>query len=184
MSEEMARLQHDIMSRQQQLRELQCRTEPVDEMFVFGTPDGDRTLLQLFGDQDALITIHNMGKRCAYCTAYADGLNGLLPYLESRSSVVLVSPDDPETQAEFAAERGWRFALASMSGTESRFAKAMGFYLEGSEWPGFSVFSRAGETISRVGSSFFDPGDAYCPLWPILDFLPGGSEQFVPAFER
>ena len=44
---------------------------------------GETTLLDLFGDRDTLLAIHNMGQGCRYCTLWADGFNGLLPHLES-----------------------------------------------------------------------------------------------------
>ncbi len=43
---------------------------------------GQTTLLDLFGEQEMLLAIHNMGQGCRYCTLWADGFNGLLAHLE------------------------------------------------------------------------------------------------------
>src|SRR5579862_7231677 len=75
-------------------------------------------LLSEFLDYRArLLVIHNMGDACAHCAVYADGLNGVLPHLESIAEVLLVAPMSPEALGEFAASRSWRFALASTLGT-------------------------------------------------------------------
>ena len=77
--------------------------------YAFATQHGEASLLDLFGDQDTLMLIHNMGQGCRWCTVWADGFNGFLPHLESAMSVVLVSKDAPVVQRRFANSRGWRF---------------------------------------------------------------------------
>ena len=75
--------------------------------YTFATQAGETSLLELFGDHDTLLAIHNMGQGCRYCTLWADGFNGFLPHLESAMSVVLLSRDAPELQRQFANSRGW-----------------------------------------------------------------------------
>ena len=79
--------------------------------YVFATQGGEITLLDMFGDYDKLLVIHNMGQGCRYCTLWADGFNGFLPHLETAMSVVLVSKDTPDVQRRFANERNWRFQM-------------------------------------------------------------------------
>src|SRR5688572_9689254 len=67
----------------------------------------------LFGDKKDLIVIHNMGKSCRYCTLWADGINGVEHHLSNKAGFVVVSPDTPEVQKEFAASRGWKFKMLS-----------------------------------------------------------------------
>ena len=43
---------------------------PVRE-YKFGTPDGKVSMTDLFGDKSDLIVIHNMGRKCAWCTMWA-----------------------------------------------------------------------------------------------------------------
>lgn len=184
-SEKIEALHHQIMELQTELRALTRSEEPVEKDYAFKTSGGEVTLSSLFGDHRDLIVIHNMGERCAHCTAYADGINGVLPHLESRASVVLVSPDSPETQDRFAADRGWNFTMVSMEGTASEFAKDMGFYGTdgGEEWPGFSVFHKSDMGIVRTGHCGFDPGDEYSPIWPMMDLLKDGADGWAPAIK-
>jgi predicted dithiol-disulfide oxidoreductase (DUF899 family) len=93
----------------------------------------------MFGDKENLILIHNMGKACSYCTLWADGFSGEAYYIEKKAAFVLVSPDAPEVQKEFAASRGWKFRTYSSAG--SPFTSDMGYYNEAEGyWPGVSVF--------------------------------------------
>ena len=141
------------------------------------------SLSSLFGDKDDLIVVHNMGRGCAYCTMWADGFNGVVAHLEDRAAFVVISPDEPEVQAEFAESRGWRFRMASAAGSD--FTRDLGFEPEpGSYMPGFSVFHRQPDgTIVRTGRDFFGPGDDYCAPWRMFDLLNGGDETIV-AVER
>ena len=96
------------------MRSLQSgiESEQVDD-YVFSTPEGDVRLSELFGEQDALFVIHNMGAACVYCTLWADGFNGIIDHLENRAAFVLSSPDAPDAQRKFADSRGWRFRMVS-----------------------------------------------------------------------
>jgi peroxiredoxin len=104
----------DLIARLQALRKANTK-KPVPN-YRFKTLDGEVTLLELFGERDKLMLIHNMGQGCRYCTLWADGFNGFVPHLESAMSLVLVSKDNPELQRTFANARGWRFRLASHGG--------------------------------------------------------------------
>lgn len=72
--------------------------------YALSDADGRVTLAQLFGECDRLIVIHNMGFACPYCTMWADGFNGLLPYIEERAAFVLTSPDSVEQQQKSGGE--------------------------------------------------------------------------------
>ena len=112
MSDEISKIEQQLSELTAKLNELR-KTNSGDEVrnYTFSTLDGDATLLDLFGENDRLLVIHNMGQGCRYCTLWADGFNGFLPHLESAMSVVLVSKDAPEVQRKFANSRNWR-ALA------------------------------------------------------------------------
>ena len=84
--------------------------------YSFQTTTGTTDLASLFCGKDILFAIHNMGQGCRYCTLWADGLNGFLPHLEDKFSVVLLSKDPPGVQQRFAHSRGWRFGMASHGG--------------------------------------------------------------------
>ena len=148
--------------------------------YTFETQNGSTTLLDLFGDQDTLMLIHNMGQGCRWCTVWADGFNGFLPHLESALSVVLVSKDAPDTQRQFANSRGWRFQLASHGG--GSYIQEQSAQSGVNNMPGVVVYERDGDTINRKNSAVFGPGDLYCSLWHLLALAGMGEGEFTPQF--
>ena len=64
--------------------------------YSFSTLNGKTSLMDLFGEKDKLLLIHNMGHGCRYCTLWADGFNGFVQHIESTMSVVLVSKAPPQ----------------------------------------------------------------------------------------
>ncbi|MDE2997469.1 MAG: DUF899 family protein [Gemmatimonadota bacterium] len=148
--------------------------------YTFDTTSGQTTLLDLFGDRDQLLAIHNMGQGCRYCTLWADGFNGLLPHLESALAVALLSKDPPETQRRFANARGWRFQLASHGGGEYIREQSV---MDGDDnFPGAVVYERAGDTILRKNACVFGPGDIYCAMWTLLGLAGLGEADWTPQF--
>ncbi len=155
------------------------RPEPIADHEV-GTSAGSRRLSELFGAHDDLLLVHNMGRTCAYCTLWADGFVGLLPHLTRRTAFVLVTPDTPEAQREFAASRGWPFVLAS--DPSRAVARDLGFATEGGAvLPGVSALRRTPDgSLTRTGRAEFGPRDDYCAVWPFLDLLDGGAQAWAP----
>jgi predicted dithiol-disulfide oxidoreductase (DUF899 family) len=127
-----------------------------------------------------------MGSDCPYCTTYADGINGILHHLENRCAVVLLSPDPVATQKDFAFSRGWKFHMVSSHDHGEDFNSDMGFYKSEGDmagvWPGFSCFHKDGDVITRTGFSYFDPGDEYCVLFPMMELLKGGQAEWQPKY--
>ena len=148
--------------------------------YPFATSNGQTTLRDLFGEQDKLLVVHNMGQGCRYCTLWADGFNGLLPHLESALAVVLVSKDAPDVQRRFANSRGWRFRLASHGG--GAYIQEQGVFGEAENYPGAVVYERDGDTILRKNACVFGPGDLYCALWPFLGMAGIDGEDWVPQY--
>ncbi len=178
---EIQALEEEIFKLTEQLAELR-RAQPGTEVpnYTFTTQNGETSLLDLFGDHDKLLVIHNMGQGCRYCTLWADGFNGFLPHLESTMAVVLVSKDAPELQRRFANHRGWRFNLASHGG---------GAYIQeqtamegASNMPGAVVYEREGSTIRRKNSCVFGPGDLYCSHWNLLSLAGLSEAEWTPQF--
>jgi predicted dithiol-disulfide oxidoreductase (DUF899 family) len=180
--EQLAHLRGEITALRDRMRVLQESVEPeAVEDYRFATIDGPVRLSALFGDKPHLFVIHNMGRSCPNCTLWADGFNGVLQHLEDRAGFVVASPDDPETQREFAAARGWHFRLVSHRG--SSFAADMGYRSADGGWlPGVSVFRRDGEAIVRVSDTGLCPGDDFCAVWHLFDLLPEGRGGWHPKF--
>jgi predicted dithiol-disulfide oxidoreductase (DUF899 family) len=180
-TEKLAGYRREIAALRARMRELQATVEPEEVAdYVLTGAGGPVRLSQLFGDKDTLFVIHNMGRTCPNCTMWADGFNGVLAHLEDRAGFVVASPDDPATQAAFAASRGWRFRMVSHQGTD--FADKMG-YRGGNGWlPGVSVFRKVGDRIVRVSAAAFDQGDDFCAVWHFFDMIPEGPAGWRAKF--
>ena len=178
---ELIDLEQQIAELTQKLNGLRKASTPVEiPNYTFNTVNGETTLLDLFGDKDKLLMIHNMGQGCRYCTLWADGFNGLLTHLESVMSVVLVSKDSPETQRRFANSRGWRFHLASHGGGDYIQEQAV---IDGSaNEPGAVVYEREGTKVYRKNNCTFGPGDIYCSMWSLLGLAGLGEEDWTPQY--
>ncbi len=179
---EIQALEQQIFELNMKLIELRKGSSSDEEVpnYTFQTQSGDTTLLELFGDNNKLLAIHNMGQGCRYCTLWADGFNGFLPHLESAMSVVLVSKDAPDLQRRFANSRGWRFRLASHSGGD--YIREQSVKEEQDNMPGAVVYERNGDKISRKNTCIFGPGDLYCSMWSLLGLAGLSESEWTPQY--
>ena len=195
MSEKTAELYKEIAATQEKLEEAQQKleklrrqlpTEPVND-YELNDVDGPVKISEMFGDKEDLILVHNMGAGCVYCTMWADEFNGVAHHLQNRAAFVVVSPDSPAAQQEFAKKRGWRFPMYSAEGTT--FTKDLGFQMDGGKFmsghqPGVSVLHKNEDgTIVRVAKDAFGPGDLYCGAWHLFNLLPDGWGEWGPQFD-
>jgi len=180
-SDEIADIEKQLFELTTRLNELRKNNSGTEvKNYRFSTLDGDATLLDLFGDKDRLLVIHNMGQGCRYCTLWADGFNGFLPHLESAMSVVLVSRDSPELQRTFANSRNWRFRLASHGGGEYIREQTV---MDGqANMPGAVVYERNGDRITRKNAAVFGPGDLYCSIWNLLGMAGLNESNWTPQY--
>jgi len=181
MSDEIVKIEKQLFELTMKLNELR-KTNSGNEVqnYTFTTLNGDVTLLDLFGEHDRLLVIHNMGQGCRYCTLWADGFNGFLPHLESAMSVVLVSKDAPEVQRTFANSRNWRFRLASHSG--GPYIQEQTVMDGDNNTPGAVVYERDGSRITRKNAAIFGPGDLYCSIWNLLGMAGLGVDDWTPQY--
>ena len=177
--EKINELRMQIMDLREQVAELQKElpAEPVED-YEFDSECGSVSLSSLFGGKQSLFVVHNMGVSCNYCMLWADGFNGVSQHLQDRAAFVISSPDSVETQQAYSAERGWDFPMVSVK--NNTFAADMGFTSGDGYMPGVSVFARDGESIVRVGSSMFGPGDDFCAVWHLLDLTREGTDGWQP----
>lgn len=182
--EEIAALQKEIEEKREQILELRSKAE-LESINDYALKDwnGKEVMLSsLFDERDELMVIHNMGKRCTYCTLWADGFNGLALPLKDRMPFVVVSPDTPAVQKEFAESRGWKFNMLSADGTT--FIKDLGFEPEPkSYWPGVSALIRKDGKIYRASYDHFGPGDYYCSTWHLFDLFPKKDAGWQPRYD-
>ena len=184
LEQEIAAAEETLMAARQNLADLrrQRPLEKFEDHVLTSYEVGEVRLSELFGKKRDLLIVHNMGENCPYCTMWADGLDGVLDHLLSRTGFAVVSPDPPDAQAEFLRKRQWRFRLLSNHGGE--FTKAAGFETDdGSPMPGVSAFRMTEEgDIFRVGRSFFGPHDDFCAVWHLFDLLQDGAAGWQPKF--
>jgi predicted dithiol-disulfide oxidoreductase (DUF899 family) len=179
-------LQQEIFEKQKQLKELRL-AQPLEEIkeYTFKNKQGEEVSLDsLFEEGDELLVIHNMGKKCAYCTMWADGFRGYSEMLSDRMPWVLTTPDDFETMKEFLVSRDWNFNSLSFHGTS--FARDLGFEFdkEGKTfyWPGVSALIKKDGKIFRTAKDSFGPGDLYNPAWHFFDLFPKGANKWNPKY--
>jgi len=179
---EIQALEQQIFELNMKLVELRKNNSFDDEIpnYDFQTQQGETTLLELFGDNDRLLLIHNMGQGCRYCTLWADGFNGFVPHLESAMSVVLVSKDAPDIQRRFANDRGWRFRLASHTGGD--YIREQSVQEGQGNVPGAVVYQRQGDKIFRKNACMFGPGDLYCSMWSLLGLAGLSASEWTPQY--
>lgn len=180
---QLAKLNEEVAAAKKRLADAwkAAASRPVSD-YTLQSNAGPVRLSDLFQGKQDLIVIHNMGKSCVYCTMWADGLNGLAGHLQNRAGLVLASPDDVATQADFAASRNWAFPTVSTKG--STFTADMGFEHNGSPWPGYSVFRKdADGSLRRTGGGQFGPGDDHCSIFPMMDQMDGGINGWKPRYQ-
>ncbi len=179
---EIEKMEEELVEKQEKLAEMK-RELPAQQVqdYTLASAMGPVRLSELFQGKPDLIVIHNMGKGCAYCTLWADGLNGVYPHLENRAGFVVVSPDPPEVQREFAESRGWKFRMASGQG--STFIEDMGYRSEKGWKPGVSSFWRdRNGKIARIAKAPFGPGDPFCAVWHLFALLKDGPGDWRPKY--
>ena len=178
---EAEKLEYEIFEKTQQLAELRRKDAPVKvPNYAFETATGTTSLKDLFAGRDRMLVIHNMGQACRYCTLWADGINGALPHLEDAMAVLLVSKDPPDIQQRMAADRRWRFRIASHGGGEYMTEQcAMG---EHANMPGATVYELSGDEVHRRARTFFGPGDLYCPVWHFLALAGVAAQDWTPQY--
>lgn len=182
--EQIATLQQEIENTRSRILDLrkQMQPEPIEDYVLTDWSSKPVHLSDLFDERDELLVIHNMGKKCSYCTLWADGFNGFTLPINDRVPFVVVSPDTPEVQQEFAESRGWKFKMLSAHGTT--FIKDMGFEPQPNQyWPGVSAFIRKDGKIYRTSYDFFGPGDFYCSPFHLFDLLPKRDNEWRPKIK-
>ena len=173
------KLEEEIQDARKKMIKLNSKLSKMDvQDYVLKDRSGnDVKLSEMFGDKENLILVHNMGKACSYCTLWADGFSGVNYFIEKKAAFGLVSPDPPDVQKQFSADRSWKFNMYSASGTP--FIKDMGYQMEdNSYWPGVSVFHKDNDgKITRVAKDYFGPGDFYSSPWHFFDLLPKNGKE-------
>ena len=95
-------------------------------------------------------------------------------------SVVLLSPDPPQLQRDFANSRNWRFRLASHKGGPYIREQTV---MDGMDnMPGAVFYQRSDDQVLRKNSTVFGPGDRFCSLWHLLALAGLEEAGWTPQF--
>ena len=176
--------------------------EKVEKNYVFDTPQGKRSLADLFGGKNQLIVYHFMlgpgwEAGCPSCSFLADHFDGAVIHLAQRDVSFVVVSRAPLSEIEtFKRRMGWRFKWVSSFGSDfnsdyqvsfSPGEKAGGkvFYnyefiesFPSEERPGASVFYKnaAGE-IFHTYSTYGRGLDILIGTYHFLDLAPKGRDE-------
>nr|WP_314261202.1 DUF899 family protein [uncultured Devosia sp.] len=163
----------------------------IDKDYRFLDADGsDLSLLDLFGEQDTLVTYFWMygpqrKRPCPMCTNWLGSVDGNAADIKQRVAFKIIGRSPVARQRAFADERGWKHLDFVQTLTDD-WANDLGLIMEdGGEIPAFIVFRREGDEVRLFWASEMngdmadpdqDPRDApdIASLWTILDFTPEG----------
>jgi predicted dithiol-disulfide oxidoreductase (DUF899 family) len=147
---------------------------PVEKDYVFDSPAGPVSLLDLFEGRRQLIVYHFMfepgGDPCGGCSLFVDNV-GHLAHLNARdTTLALVSRAPLAETAPFKARMGWDVPWYS---TTDDFNGDHGI----TDGFGLNIFLRDGERIHRT---YFTSGrgvEALGSNWTFLDLTPLGRQE-------
>ena len=173
----------------------------IEKNYVFDTPDGKRTLAELFEGRHQLIVQHFMfgpgwGQGCRSCSYMADHADGMTVHLAQRDvAFVAVSRAPLAEIAPFRQRMGWRFRWVSSNGTdfnhdfhvsftpEERAAGPVDYNFHrtsfpADEAPGISVFLKddAG-AVFHTYSTYGRGVEVMMGTYGLLDLVPKGRDE-------
>jgi predicted dithiol-disulfide oxidoreductase (DUF899 family) len=178
----------------------------VDTSYVFDTPDGPRTLADLFDGRSQLIVYHFMfgpgwAEGCPSCSLLADHLDPAVVHLAHRDVTVVVVSRAPLPEiTRFKHRMGWQFPWVSSYGTTFNrdyhvsfsaddVANGRGTYnfcdqgFPAEEAPGTSVFYKdADGQVHHSYSSYARGGEPLIGAYHLLDLVPKGRDEDGLAF--
>ena len=179
--------------------------ERVEKIYVFDTPDGRRTLAELFEGRRQLLVQHFMfapgwEQGCPSCSFMADHSDGMKVHMAQRDVTLVAISRAPLADIErFRRRMGWQFTWVSSHGTDFNHDYGVSFTPEeqakgsvhynygtrpfqSEELPGISVFVKddAG-AVCRSYSTYGRGVEVMMGTYNLLDLTPKGrAERDVP----
>ncbi len=178
----------------------------VDKRYSFDTPEGKKTLGELFDGRNQLLVYHFMlgpgwGEGCKSCSFLADHMDGSLVHLAERDVTLAVVSRAPLPEIEaFKKRMGWRFKWVSSYGSDFNFDYHVSFTKEemrkgevyynydtrmfpSDEAPGASVFYKANSgDVFHTYSAYARGLDMLLGAYNYLDLTPKGRDEDGLAF--
>lgn len=173
----------------------------VEKNYVFDTPDGKKTLADLFDGRNQLIVYHFMlgpgwDAGCPSCSFLADHFDGANIHLAQRDVTLAVVSRAPLAEIEtFKKRMGWHFPWVSSFGSDfnfdfhvsfsdAEFARGKVYYnyeveeFPSQEAPGASVFFKDTDgSIYHTYSSYGRGLDMFLGAYHFLDIVPKGRDE-------
>ena len=173
----------------------------VEKNYVFDTPEGKRSLADLFEDRHQLMVQHFMfgpgwEQGCPSCSFMADHIDGMKIHLEHRdlTCVAISRATLPEIK-RFRQRMGWQFKWVSSNGSDFNYDFGVSFTPEqiaqgevpynytlqpfpAEEAPGISLFYRddAGE-VFHTYSTYGRGVEVMMGTYNMLDLTPRGRDE-------
>jgi predicted dithiol-disulfide oxidoreductase (DUF899 family) len=176
--------------------------ERVEKSYAFDTPEGRKTLPDLFAGRSQLLVYHFMFAPeaeggCKACSFWADNFNGSVAHLRQRDvSMVAISRAPLEKLQAFRKRLGWTFPWASAAGSDFNYDFNVSFHPEQagamhnyapktdsmSDHAGVSVFFKDQDgSIFHTYSCYARGLDMLNAGYHYLDLVPKGrDEQSLP----
>jgi len=172
----------------------------VDKAYVFDTPEGKKTLAELFDGRSQLIVYHFMlgpdwEEGCPSCSFLADHFDGANIHLAQRDVTFVAISRAPLAEIEaFKRRMGWRFPWVSSFGSDFNFDYHVSFAdvavgkdgdynyerqeIVSDEMPGASVFYKD-ETggVFHTYSAYARGLDILVGAYNFLDLTPKGRDE-------
>lgn len=176
----------------------------VEKSYLFNTPDGNKTLAELFGSSSQLIVYHFMWRwdidsGCPSCSFLADHFDGANLHLAHHDVTLVAITRAPVAKfAPYVERLGWRFPWASSYGNDFNFDYHVSFtqddiasgkihynydIIEDSKYlwdelPGLSVFYKdENGDIFHTYSSYARGLDSLIGAYTFLDTTPKGRNE-------
>ena len=177
----------------------------IEKNYVFDTPEGRRTLADLFDGRRQLLMQHFMlgegwEQGCKSCSYMADHTEGALVHLAQRDVTFVAVSRAPLAEIErFRRRMGWRFRWVSSHGTDFNRDFGVTFTPEerasgeadynfgkvppGDEMPGVSVFWKddSGE-VFHTYSTYGRGVEVMMHTYRLLDLTPKGRDEDALGF--
>jgi predicted dithiol-disulfide oxidoreductase (DUF899 family) len=173
--------------------------ERVEKEYVFDSPEGERTLAELFEGRSQLVVYHFMfppedDEGCPSCSFWADSFDANTIHMNARDiSFVAISRAPVEKLEAYRRRLGWEFTWVSSGRNDFNYDLGVSFRPEAQEEPvynygtltpgradreGMSVFYRdADETIFHTYSSYARGIDILNAAYNYIDLAPKGRDE-------
>ncbi|MDM0038950.1 thioredoxin family protein [Variovorax sp. J22G21] len=180
--------------------------ERVEKNYTFDTPEGRRSLPDLFEGRSQLLVQHFMfgpgwEQGCPSCSFMADHIAGMQVHLEHRDVTLLVVSRAPLDEIErFRQRMGWQFKWVSSHGSDFNHDFGVSFTPEAmargevyynysvrpfpsEEAPGISVFCKDGAgDVFHTYSTYERGVEVMMGTYNLLDLMPKGRDEHNPVY--